>query len=101
MKEKRSVRDVADVVSDWGYARLFAECIDKIHFDPVRSGKSVDEQAFEQVVSRFEQYLEKTDERRGQRNYGLLVHDNKRNCGAKTHLSYARFSQAGHFVDER
>ena len=35
----------------------------------------MDEQAFEQIVSRFERYLRNTDETRGQRNYGLLVHD--------------------------
>lgn len=86
--ERRSlVREVADSVSGWGYARLFAECVDKLHFNPTRSGKSVDEQAFEQVVSRFEQYLENTEERRGQKNYGLLVHDNNETVAKKhTHL---------------
>ena len=69
------VGEVAECVSKWGFARLFAECIDKVHFDPVRAKSSVDEQAFEQIVSRFEQYLRNTDETRGQRNYGLLVHD--------------------------
>jgi hypothetical protein len=52
-----AVRDVADVVGAWGYPRLFAECIDKTHFDPARSKLSVSEQAFDQVVSRFQQYL--------------------------------------------
>lgn len=75
-------------------ARLFAECIDKIHFDPNRSGKAVDEQAFEQVVSRFEQYLEKTEEKRGQRNYGLLVHDNNETVTRKhTHLMRGYYEQ--------
>jgi Protein of unknown function (DUF3800) len=53
-------RDVADTVGTWGHARLFAECIDKTHFDPARSRLSLDEQAFEQVVSRFQQYLSRT-----------------------------------------
>lgn len=40
------VREVADVVSNWGFARLFAECVDKLHFDPTRSQRTVEEQAF-------------------------------------------------------
>ena len=68
--------EIADCVSRWGFARLFAECIDKIHFDPQRAQSPVDEQAFEQVISRFEQYLQNTDDTNGQRNYGLIVHDN-------------------------
>jgi len=51
------LQEVADRIGGWGFARLFAECIDKIHFDPLRTGRSVDEQAFEQVVSRFHHYL--------------------------------------------
>ena len=47
------VLEVAECVSKWGFARLFAECIDKGHFDPVRAKSSVDEQAFEEIVSRF------------------------------------------------
>lgn len=84
LNQRRSlVREVADSVSGWGYARLFAECVDKLHFNPARSGRSIDEQAFEQVVSRFEQYLENTDETRGQRNFGLLVHDNSETVARK------------------
>jgi Protein of unknown function (DUF3800) len=80
----------ADAISNWGYARLFAECIDKIHFDPTRGSRTVDEQAFEQVVSRFEQYLENTGG-----NYGLLVHDNNETI-ARKHTSLMRhFHQQG------
>ena len=57
-ERRQAVLDVAETVSNWGFARLFAECVDKGHFDPVRSQRSVDEQAFEQVVSRFERYLQ-------------------------------------------
>lgn len=70
------IAEMADCVSNWGFARLFAECIDKVHFDPQRAQTPVDEQAFEQVISRFEQYLQNTDDTNGQRNYGLIVHDN-------------------------
>ena len=54
------IKEVAQCVSGWGFARLFAECIDKVHFDPSRAPLSIDEQAFEQIVSRFEQYLQIT-----------------------------------------
>jgi hypothetical protein len=81
------VREVADKVSNWGFARLFAECIDKVHFDPVKTGRTIDEQAFEQIVSRFEQYLKKMDEER--QTWGLLVHDNNETMSRK-HTSLMR-----------
>src|SRR6266404_7567738 len=73
------VKEIADCVSNWGFARLFAECIDKTYFDPTKAPSPIDAQAFEQVVSRFEQYLQniakgaRTDE---SETYGLLIHDN-------------------------
>ena len=75
--------EIANRVSNWGFARLFAECIDKTHFDPLRTNRSLDEQAFEQVISRFEQYLQVTDATQGQRNYGLIVHDNNQTIASK------------------
>ena len=51
------VRELCEVVAGWGFARLFAECVDKTHFDPTRSRNAVDEQSFEQIVSRFEYFL--------------------------------------------
>lgn len=88
----QAVSEVADCVSKWGFARLFAECIDKLHFDPTRVQGNVDEQAFEQVVSRFEQYLSHIERglvqriiggRAQQRSYGLLVHDNNQSIAQK------------------
>lgn len=65
------------MVSNWGFCRLFAECIDKVHFDPARANKSVDEQALEQIVSRFEHFLNITEAVNStSKNYGLLIHDN-------------------------
>lgn len=89
------VAEVADCVSRWGFARLFAECIDKVHFDPARAQSLVDEQAFEQIVSRFEQYLQNTDETRGQRNYGLLVHDNNETVERKHTVLMRNFHARG------
>lgn len=84
-----AIRDVADLVGSWGYARLFAECIDKTHFDPMRTKLSVDEQAFEQVVSRFQQYLSHAattvaaDSTTLIRDYGVLIHDNNESVAKK------------------
>ena len=77
LEERRAcVDEIADAIGGWGFARLFAECIDKVHFDPGRTGKSIDEQAFEQVVSRFEHYLEAIGAIGPHASYGVLIHDN-------------------------
>lgn len=78
------LEDVARIIGNWGFARLFAECVDKIHFDPKRAKQSVDEQAFEQVVSRFEQFLKAVQVFQQPKIYGLLVHDNNETV-AKRH----------------
>ena len=72
LSERRdAVTDIARLIAGWGVVRLFAECIDKVHFDPAIAGTSIHEQAFEQIVSRFERYLQNR-----QTGYGLLIHDN-------------------------
>ncbi|MDE0341825.1 MAG: DUF3800 domain-containing protein [Deltaproteobacteria bacterium] len=89
--------DVAETVSNWGFAHLFAECVDKAQFAPVRSSKSIDEQAFELVVSQFEWFLQNV--RPGssgpQRSHGLHVHDNNETV-ARKHIRMIRsFHAAG------
>jgi hypothetical protein len=83
-ERKNLILDVARTVSGWGFGRLFAECIDKIHFDPARTSDTIDEQCFEQVVSRFERYLQII---RGgiikPKQYGLLIHDNNETVAKK------------------
>jgi len=74
-KERKSIIvKFSELIGKWGFARLFAECIDKIHFDPTLSQQSVEEQSFEQVVSRFEHYLQNISSK--QSGMGLLIHDN-------------------------
>jgi hypothetical protein len=76
--------DVADCIGGWGFARLFAECIDKLHFDPARAaGRTIEQQAFEQVVSRFERYLTNISRGLPRPVNGLLVHDNNQTVDAK------------------
>ena len=61
----------------------------------MRTGCSVDEQAFEQIVSRFEQYIKGEDEVGKDKRYGVLVHDNNQTV-AKRHTSLMRrFHQQG------
>lgn len=77
--ERRSfVKEVATALAGWSDVRLFAECINKVNFNPALARLSVDEQAFEQVVSRFERYLQIYSNNPKCRNqhYGLLIHDN-------------------------
>ncbi len=81
-ERKTLIAEVADCVSQWDYATLFAEAIDKLHFDSVKQGRSVGEQAFEQVVSRFQQFLMRKSGA-GPVVYGLIVHDNNHTVAEK------------------
>ena len=51
------IQDVADKIGSWNFARLFAEGVDKTHFNPTAK-HTIDEMALEQVVSRFERYMD-------------------------------------------
>lgn len=84
------VKELANLVSGWGVVRLFAECIDKVHFDPTRNRKAAHEQAFEQVVSRFERYL-----RNSGSEFGLLVHDNNPTYAKRHTVLMKTFLQEG------
>ncbi len=95
-ERRQFVLDVAQCVSNWGFARLFAECIDKVHFDPNRNERSIDEQAFEQVVSRYEQYLQamSTD---SARRLGVVIHDNNETVAKKHTELMKSFHRVGTF----
>lgn len=93
--ERRNLtRELAQCISGWGFARLFAECIDKIHFDPARTTQFVDEQAFEQIVSRFEQYL-KNKSTTTNIVYGLLIHDNNETVSKRLTVLMKLFHRMG------
>jgi hypothetical protein len=78
------VRQVADRVGRWGFARLFAECIDKLHFDPAATGRAVEVQAFEQVITRYERFLANVDPQvPGQKQLSLVIHDNNESVARK------------------
>lgn len=80
-ERKSVVKELATVVGRWGFARLFAECIDKIHFNS--SKQTADEQAFEQLVSRYEAFLRATSNP-DHKKLGIMIHDNNQTV-AKRH----------------
>ena len=91
------VYEIAQKIGSWRFARLFAECIDKIHFNIATSPVSIDEQAFEQIVSRFEQYLQIYTKSSRVTQFGLLIHDNNETV-CKKHTSMMRqFHRTGTF----
>jgi Protein of unknown function (DUF3800) len=95
LSERRSlVVALADLVASWKRAKLFAECVDKMHFDPTLNPRSIGEQAFEQVVSRFEQFLVSRKEPGGD-SYGLLVHDNNETVAQKHTALMRQFHKSG------
>lgn len=88
------IKEIADQIGNWKYARIFAECIDKVFFDPTKSKLSTDEQAFEQVVSRFEHYLTNLSHN-DETTYGLLIHDNNDTVSKKHTELMKRFHKQG------
>jgi hypothetical protein len=90
------IQELADLVGSWSFARLFAECINKIHFDPNRTSQSVDEQALEQLVSRFEQYMKIISKStKNSKLYGTLIHDNNDTVSKKHTALMKKFHNHG------
>ncbi len=91
LERRKILEKVAEKIKYWGRVRLFAECIDKTYFDPARAQETAGEQAFEQVISRFQQYLSIAVD--GGANsgdpLGMIVHDNNESV-AKKHTQLMR-----------
>lgn len=94
-ERKAFIHEIAALIGSWGFARLFAEAIDKLHFNPAMSKSSVDEQAFEQVVTRFEHYLKIYSKTSKQAQYGLLIHDNNETVKKKHTNLMKQFHRIG------
>jgi hypothetical protein len=80
---KALVNELVKTIASWNYARLFAECIDKVAYDPSRSSTSISEQAFEQVTTRFEYCLLNYSNAMNSKQYGVLIHDNNETVAKK------------------
>lgn len=88
------IREIADQIGSWKHARILAECIDKVFFDPTKSKLSTEDQAFEQVISRFEHYMENVSHSEDH-TYGLLIHDNNETVSKKHTELMKRFHKQG------
>lgn len=88
------LREIADWIGRSSFIRIFAECIDKVFFDPTKSKQSTDEQALEQIVSRFEHFMANVA-CRGEQVHGLLVHDNNETVCKKHTALMKRFHIKG------
>ncbi len=90
------IQELADLVGKWLFSRLFAESIDKVHFDPVRANQTVDEQALEQLVSRFEQYMKIVSKStNNEKLFGTLIHDNNDTVSKKHTELMKKFHRHG------
>lgn len=97
-KERQEfIGEIAEKIGSWEFARLFAECIDKIHFIPAIAHLPLDEQAFEQVVSRFEHYLSIMTAVRGNADMGMIIHDNNQTACRRLTELMSRFHAKGTF----
>jgi hypothetical protein len=82
------VVELAYLIKSWTYATIFAECVDKMHYLTLHHpAQTIDEQAFEQVISRLEQYLKRSNP--DPNSKGLVVHDNNQTV-AKKHTNLMR-----------
>jgi hypothetical protein len=87
-------REVCDTLNDMSFVRIFAETIDKVSCR-TKSKEQIIEQAFMQVVTRFESYLVAMSKTTGNPQYGILVQDNNDtvNDRIKRHMEY--FHESG------
>ena len=99
LKEREAfVKEIAVTIGGWKFARLFAECINKIKWDQTIAKQSLDEQAFEQLVSRFERFLKNLSKDHNLNKdtiYGLIIHDNSPTVAIKHTELMKRFQSTG------
>jgi hypothetical protein len=94
-ERKLLISDLAQMIASWDYARLFAECIDKVSYDPSRHTGTIAEQALEQVTTRFEYCLLNLSNSTGAFQYGLLIHDNNETVSKKHTALMKEFHRTG------
>ena len=101
-RDERSalLRDLADVIGSWADARLFAEAIDKTSFQPSLPPIPPYEQAFTQIVERFQAFLTYRGKFENRDIDGLLVHDNNETISRKLTEMMRSFHAKGTFFWE-
>lgn len=96
------LEDAIEVISGYDSVRLFGEAIDKAHPSVVAGGVDLREQAFTQVVARFDTFLKKKDawkrqsNPRGATNHGLLMLDRDESTQSVVEPLFKRFRRHGH-----
>lgn len=91
------IKDIAEEIANWNDARIFAECIDKVHFNPLIAHRSIDEQALEQIITRFQLFLKNTSFIQNCSKFGLLIHDNNETVARKHTELMKKFHSSGTF----
>jgi hypothetical protein len=91
------LRSLCDVIRKWGDARLFAEACDKASFGAVIPAKPLYEEAFTQMVNRFQAFLSHKGRYEKRDIFGLLVHDINETVSRKLTDMMRRFHAAGTF----
>jgi hypothetical protein len=97
VERKSLVEEIAKQVGEWGFARVFVDCIDKTYYDPAKHRLAVSEQAFEQVVSRFQKWLSVRNKDKNEHELGVLIHDNNQTVARKHTELMKSFHQRGTF----
>lgn len=87
--------ELSEMISKWSDVRLFADCIDKIHFDEAKAKRTIDEEAFIQVISRFEQYLKIYTKTSFDAKCGIIVHDNNQTMSERLSIMMNHFQENG------
>ena len=91
------LRELATTVGTWKDARLFAEACDKDSFGVAAPPKSLYEEAFTQLVNRFQAFLSHKGRHDKREIFGLLVHDNNETVSRKLTQMMRRFYASGTF----
>lgn len=90
------IQEIADLVGSSRYIRIFAECIDKNHAQTIPHRRALDEQALEQLVSRFEHYMSNIAKSKSNESiYGMLIHDNCQTISEKHTKLMQKFHREG------
>lgn len=92
-ERKSFINELAEKIGNWGFARIFAEGVDKTHFMSNQK-YTIDEMALEQLVSRFERYMTKKD-KSPISLYGAIIHDNNETVAKRHTMLMQKFHKEG------
>lgn len=84
------LRTLADLIGTWSDAVIFADAQDKSAHQPASPDERILEFAFEQVVSRFHHFLERTDT-----TPGILVQDRNDTAAGRLTMLARRYHERG------